>query len=79
MSRKIKKKNIETELHMRGNAQIEKWAKQQLDTPDPDRSIDINAWAGESPPHTINGIPYEELVAQREQEEDDDEDTTELI
>ena len=38
MSRKIKKKNIETQLHMRGNAEIEKWAEAALNIPDPEES-----------------------------------------
>lgn len=64
---------------MRGSANIEKWAEASLDAPDPDQPIDLNEWAGESPPHTIHGINYEELVAKKEEEEDDDEDTRELI
>jgi len=79
MSRRIKKKNIDTQLHMRGSAKIEKWAEENLNAPDPNDPLNIDEWAGESPPHTINGVPYEELVAQREEEEDDDEDSTELI
>jgi len=78
MSRRIKKKGIETQLHMRGNAKIEKWAEESLSTPDPTEPINMEEWAGESPPHTIHGIPYDELVAQRE-EEDDDEDTEQLV
>ena len=38
MSRKIKKKNIETQLHMRGNAEIEKWAEAALEMEFPLRS-----------------------------------------
>ena len=70
MSRRIKKKNIDTQLHMRGSAKIEKWAEENLNAPDPDRSVDMSTWAGESPPHTIHGVPYEELVAQREEKEE---------
>ena len=36
MSRKIKKNKIESQLHMRGNAEIEKWAKAALEIPDPE-------------------------------------------
>jgi len=85
MSRRIKKKGIETQLHMRGNAKIEKWAKQSLDAPDPSGPINMEEWAGESPPHTIHGIPYDEVVAQKEEdddareEEDDDEDTQQPV
>tara|TARA_R110002020_G_scaffold432235_1_gene642282 strand:- start:303 stop:509 length:207 start_codon:yes stop_codon:yes gene_type:complete len=68
MSRRIKKKGIETQLHMRGNAEIEKWAEKSLAAEDPEGDLDIEKW--ESPPHIINGVPYEELMAQKEEEED---------
>ena len=62
MSRKIKKKNIETQLHMRGNAEIEKWAEAALEIPDPE-DLEVQDW--ESEPNTINGVPLRSYKSEK--------------
>ena len=67
MSRKIKK-NIETQLHMRGNAEIEKWAEAALEIPDP-KDIDQHnlEWEDDSDADADDTLSLEELMELKEQ------------
>lgn len=75
----MKKQNpqkIETKLHTKSFAQLDKEIGEILkrDIEDKDISEFINdgkEFAGWSPPHTIDGIPYEELMEKKKQLEDE--------
>ena len=62
MSRKIKKKTVEAQLHMRGNAEIEKWAEAALDIPDPEDAKELEQIALSSEYMTL-----EELKEKKEE------------
>jgi len=71
MGRKKKAQNIQTQLKARTTAQLEKALEGVLDIPDPDpdKPFDISQaeeWCGESPPHIIDGAPYEDRKKQKE-------------
>ncbi len=66
MSRKIKKKTIETKLHMRGNAEIEKWAEAALDIPDPEEEKEL-----EQLPLEEGMLTLEELIELKEDMKDE--------
>jgi len=75
MGRKKKAQNIQTHLRARTTAQLEKALKGVLDIPDPEEPLDISKakeWCGDSPPHMIDGEPYED---RKKQKEDEDETT----
>ena len=65
MGRKNKRKNaqnINTQLHAKSTAQLQRAMQGMLDIPDPEEAPDFDSeeWAGPSPPHMIDGKTYEE-------------------
>ena len=69
MGRKKKAQNIQTKLKARTTAQLEKALKGALDIPDPEEPFDMSKakeWCGDSPPHLIDGEPYEDRQKRKE-------------
>ena len=65
MGRKKKAKNIDSHLRVKTTAKLERELKDVLNVPDPEEPFDMSQareWnAGQySPPHYINGKPYNE-------------------
>ena len=65
MGRKKKAKNTESRLRVKTTAQLEKELKDILNVPDPEGPLDMSQareWCEgqRSPPHYINGKPYNE-------------------
>lgn len=76
MGRKRKRKNsqnINTQLHAKSTAQLERSLEGMLDIPDPEEAPDFDSeeWSGPSPPHMINGQTYEERKKRKKEKKDE--------
>lgn len=74
---KNKPQKVGTYFQTKSMAQLDEEIKKILAEEHPDKDIrefinDGREFAGYSPPHTINGVPYEELIKQRQKLEDDE-------
>jgi hypothetical protein len=70
-----KSKKIDSKLRVRSFAQLGKEVEEILKNDHEEKPIasliDENEFCGWSPPHEINGVPYEELMERRKQLEDE--------
>ena len=76
MGRKNKRKNaqnINTQLHAKSTAQLQRAMQGMLDIPDPEEAPDFDSeeWAGPSPPHMIDGQTYEERQKRKKEAKDE--------
>lgn len=75
MKNKAKGQPIKADLKIKSFAQLEeevqKHLKAELEDKPLESLIDKNEFCGWSPAHTINGVPYEELMEQKKKQQDE--------